>query len=455
MLLAGLALVVFVTLPQISGDAAFGILMMTSLAVFAIGRAGGLRTRPIEPLTGEEMLAISPDPAVGDRRPLDDDGDAATDVRSGPQQSADTAINDESFLSFMQELVASPEHDGLRATLQKHLPRMLGSRVVWITSYLENRRQVIVAPALNAAPGALLNADGQAWTTYALRIGPDVIGGIGVDSALELPPQVKRLMQLIAPIIAQAVNTAHMVETLKEASLVDLLTGAATRREGLSRFRAESKRAQRTGVSMAVLMLDLDRFKSINDRFGHGSGDAVLTAVGRTMLTTLRASDVRCRWGGEEFLIVLPDTDLNRAQVVAAGLLRNIAATVVPTPAGPVSSSASIGLTICRPGETDVDAIIRRADMALYRAKEAGRACVRVVLGDRDSSPVGVAGSPQAARTTSPVTLPFPDRRNPLSADRRGAPSPGRRRTDPAPGTTSVPESSSAAGERRAHPNRP
>src|SRR5690606_6420444 len=106
--------------------------------------------------------------------------------------------------------------------------------------------------------------------------------------------------------------------------------------------------------SMAVLMLDLDRFKSINDRYGHAVGDAVLTEVGRILQRTLRASDCRSRWGGEEFLVVLPDTDLTRAQIVASGLLRNIASVTVPGPAGPVGCSVSIGVTITRPGETDI-----------------------------------------------------------------------------------------------------
>jgi diguanylate cyclase (GGDEF)-like protein len=124
---------------------------------------------------------------------------------------------------------------------------------------------------------------------------------------------------------------------------------------------------------MAVLMLDLDQFKSINDRFGHAAGDAMLAVVGRTIMRTLRATDVRVRWGGEEFLVVLPETDLPRAQVVAKGLLREISAATVATPSGPVGSTVSIGITISRQGETDAAAMLRRADTALYRAKAAGR----------------------------------------------------------------------------------
>jgi diguanylate cyclase (GGDEF)-like protein len=421
-LLLAAAVVGFVTLPQVSGVAALTGLTVAIFLAFMLGRALGLRATPVAPTVIEP--AVDADVSAAYDRP----GAAAT---TSPGHSPGAAlVSDATFLSFIHELIASTDNDGLRTTIQKHLPAIVGRRVVWITSHLENRRQVIVSSGWDTPPRGFINADGQEWTTFPLRVEQKLIGVMGIDSNVPLPPELKEFVQTIAPVIAQAVNRAHVIEGLKEAGLVDLLTGAATRREGLTRLRAEMKRANRTGESMAVLMLDLDRFKSINDRFGHASGDALLTAIGRTTQTTLRASDIRCRWGGEEFLIVLPDTDLTRAQVVAAGLLHNIASTIVPTPAGLVSSTVSIGMTICRPGETDVEAVIRRADMALYKAKESGRACVRVVLGDRDSNPIGVGVPPHAPRTPGPSTLPFPDRRNPLGLDRRGVPHPGRRSTD-------------------------
>jgi hypothetical protein len=150
------------------------------------------------------------------------------------------------------------------------------------------------------------------------------------------------------------------------------------------------------------------------------------------MLRTLRASDVRCRWGGEEFLIVLPDTTLAQAQVVATHLLHNLAATAIPSPKGPVSSTASIGLTISRPAETDVNRIVARADMALYQAKHAGRSCIRIVLGGYDGEPVGME-APRKASITGSETLPFSDRRAHDRVDRRKVPGPGRRRTDGPP----------------------
>lgn len=361
---------------------------------------------------------------------LSDDSADRDDARGDrlDARRASGARDEDALSALASELLGATSVDRVQAVLARQLPTLLGTPRLWIAGHVRGRRQVIVPDRSDGRRrDALLEADGHAWTTFTLRHDGDVVGVLGVETAA-VTPAVRRRVHLAAPLIAQAFITAFTVDALREASLVDLLTGAATRREGLSRLRGEIKRAQRVGSTMAILMLDLDRFKSINDRFGHGVGDAVLSAVGQTMARTLRASDVRCRWGGEEFLIILPDTDLARAQVVAHGLLRNIAATSVPGPQGPVSSTASIGITVTRPGETDIEAIVRRADMALYRAKEAGRGCIRVVLGDRDGNPIGGgtgSGEPGGG------AVPFPDRRDPRRTDRRRVPGPGRRRTDP------------------------
>jgi diguanylate cyclase (GGDEF)-like protein len=341
------------------------------------------------------------------------------------------------LLAFAQELLGATTTDQLRGAIASHLLPLVGSRRMWVSTQIRGRRNVIVAESPERPTRELFNINGQEWTTFPLRIDREVVGLLGIDSGGGLQPNVKHFVQLAMPMIAQALNTADQFESMREARLVDLLTGTATRREGLTRLGAEIKRAQRMGSSMAVLMLDLDRFKSINDRYGHAVGDAVLTEVGRILQRTLRASDSRCRWGGEEFLIVLPDTDLTRAQIVAAGLLRNIAASTVPGPSGPVGCTVSVGVTITRPGESQLEHIVRRADIALYRAKKAGRSCIRVVLGDREGNPIGHRSDDEGPKppTNTPrrVMLPFPDRRNPSRADRRTVPSPGRRSTDPAP----------------------
>lgn len=365
---------------------------------------------------------------------------AAVDAERGPiaptAPVAETlpspeAIPDErALLTFARQLLAATATEDLRAAVESQLPQMLNGRKVWIVWEHPPRPPAANQPFGNMQRPSLISQDVQEWTTFALAVDNQRLGLLGVESAGGLAPHVKQRIQSITPLLGQALKSAQVVDTFREASVVDLLTGAATRREGLNRLQAEIKRAQRTGSAMAVLMIDLDHFKSINDRFGHAVGDALLTAIGDTMSRTLRASDVRCRWGGEEFLILLPDTSLAQAQIVATHLLQNVAATAVPSPQGPVSSTASIGLTISRPAETDVQRVVGRADMALYQAKNAGRACVRVVLGGFDGEPIGMEVRKAPSRSASSEAVPFPDRRNPQQVDRRQMPSPGRRRTD-------------------------
>jgi diguanylate cyclase (GGDEF)-like protein len=126
-------------------------------------------------------------------------------------------------------------------------------------------------------------------------------------------------------------------------------------------------------------MFDIDRFKQTNDQFGHMGGDAVLAAVGARMRAVLRGSDLKCRLGGEEFLVVLPDTPLAGARRVAESLRRELAEFPVQWNERSIPVTASFGVTAITPGELDAVAIMARADGALYRAKEDGRNCVRIV----------------------------------------------------------------------------
>jgi two-component system cell cycle response regulator len=126
------------------------------------------------------------------------------------------------------------------------------------------------------------------------------------------------------------------------------------------------------------MVLDIDRFKDVNDRFGHASGDTVLTEVARRMTANVRAGDMVARIGGEEFLIALPDTDLEMARPIAERICRVIESTAFALPGfAPLSVTASIGLAICHSGqswqEEQIAEVIDRADQALLVAKSGGR----------------------------------------------------------------------------------
>jgi diguanylate cyclase (GGDEF)-like protein len=142
-------------------------------------------------------------------------------------------------------------------------------------------------------------------------------------------------------------------------------------------------------------MFDLDHFKRINDRYGHLAGDAVLAAVGGRMKAVLRGSDMKCRYGGEEFLLLLPDTPLSGAHRVAETLRVELHEHPVSFNDERITVTASFGVTTITPGEVDPMAIMARADRALYRAKQEGRNCIRF-SGD------GVA-SPEMSCLQSPV----------------------------------------------------
>ena len=127
-------------------------------------------------------------------------------------------------------------------------------------------------------------------------------------------------------------------------------------------------------------MFDIDRFKDINDRYGHLCGDAVLSAVGAKMREVLRGSDLKCRYGGEEFLVLLPETPLEGAKRVADTLRRELADMPINWKGEIVPVTASFGVSVALPAEIDGKALIARADAALYRAKDQGRNCVRLSM---------------------------------------------------------------------------
>ena len=157
-------------------------------------------------------------------------------------------------------------------------------------------------------------------------------------------------------------------------------------------------------------MFDLDHFKAINDRHGHLCGDAVLAAVGSRMKAVLRGGDVKCRYGGEEFLILLPDTPASGAMHVAETLRRDIQEHPVQWQGNTIAMSASFGVTTAAPGELDGLAVLARADSALYGAKQSGRNCVRAA-GDRDNDPEsGVMPDSQASPLTRSRPTPLSGR---------------------------------------------
>ena len=161
----------------------------------------------------------------------------------------------------------------------------------------------------------------------------------------------------------------HEIELLASR---DSLTGLFNRRWLEDLLQREMARCERSDSRLAFALLDIDHFKSVNDRYGHACGDAVLVAFGQTILAKVRATDAVARWGGEEFVLVMPDTDLSNAGLVAERLRSAIEQLTVQHDEVSLRITVSIGLTDFRPGESSA-ALAQRADEALYAAKAQGR----------------------------------------------------------------------------------
>jgi len=164
-------------------------------------------------------------------------------------------------------------------------------------------------------------------------------------------------------------------ERFRHMALHDALTGLATRRLLQDRLNVAVQTAKRHQTCLAVLMLDMDRFKQINDTFGHATGDEVLRITANRLLESVRKSDTVARMGGDEFVILLPDIRDPRAVELVASTLVSSLSQPVRFAGNELPVSVSVGIGTAFPGEMDAKNLLRHADAALYRAKNGGRHC--------------------------------------------------------------------------------
>jgi diguanylate cyclase (GGDEF)-like protein len=170
-------------------------------------------------------------------------------------------------------------------------------------------------------------------------------------------------------------------ETLERLSSTDALTGLRTRRYVQEVLSIEFLRARRYDSPLAVMMADLDHFKNVNDTYGHPAGDAVLRGVSALLLSELRATDVAGRYGGEELLVILAQSDLKGAMLLAERWRETVHSTHFDCGEGQqVDANISIGLAAYDPEMKSPDDLVAAADAALYRAKEKGRNRVEMAL---------------------------------------------------------------------------
>ncbi|MGD8866736.1 MAG: GGDEF domain-containing protein [Gemmatimonadales bacterium] len=183
----------------------------------------------------------------------------------------------------------------------------------------------------------------------------------------DLMTRLNRCIDRVLFAIAEGYFSAFQAEIEKQA-LMDSLTGLGNSRRFREALAAELKRSDRSGRPFSIVFVDVDDFKDINDRLGHVQADYTLTAVGATLATELRGSDLVCRWGGDEFIILLPETERREAGILAERLRKAVAG-------NERSSGATISLGIaCYPEDgRDYDSLVANADRALYASKHRGK----------------------------------------------------------------------------------
>jgi diguanylate cyclase (GGDEF)-like protein len=263
---------------------------------------------------------------------------------------------------------------GLRADLSNE--RNVGSRVSQLT--LESGKPLLVKDvhSLALAPAeSARNYKTDSFISFPIAVGTRGIAvmnfadKVGGEIFNEYDMQ---LLQAIAPQITIAIDRAALKEqagTYAQLSVTDPLTGLLNRRYLEARLSEEIQRSNRHGFPMSFMLLDVDKFKSYNDRFGHLVGDEALKLVGRILKDTVRGADVPARYGGEEFAVLLPQTTSDEALVIAERIRERIEGAPFPNR----TVTVSIGIASCSSSVNSMKALVGAADKALYQAKRTGR----------------------------------------------------------------------------------
>ena len=284
---------------------------------------------------------------------------------SGPAASEDLLAFDRSFRRTRAEAAA------VLGALQ---PRVAGPLGAAATELDRLARWLVVAIGLVsvvsvAVAGALARSIVDAFE--ALREAAAELAAGDLDA--RAPRSYGEFDELADVLNLMAERLAVERSALTERATRDGLTGVLNAREIKSRLAIEVERSRRRGGPVALVMLDIDHFKAVNDTYGHQAGDHALVVFARTIESVLRPVDVLGRYGGEEFVLVLPDTDGEAARGVAERVRRSVAASSILVACATLSLTTSAGVSWTTSGRHGADELIADADAALYVAKRQGR----------------------------------------------------------------------------------
>jgi diguanylate cyclase (GGDEF)-like protein len=281
-----------------------------------------------------------------------------------------------------QELAHSLEPGAIRTVAVAQLPLLCPGRRTWFMLRAESAREPIgtgdpaaggAARAVACTSDEMSDAAAPGDVCFPMLAAEEELGMVGVASEPPLTPHQRNMLAAAAAFLAVSLKNAALLESIRQNSVRDALTGCFNRAHVLEVIDSELRRVRRSRAPLSLLMFDLDWFKSINDTQGHLCGDAVLASVGERMRAVLRGGDVKCRYGGEEFLVLLTDTPVAGACHVAEMLRRDFESHGVHWHGERVAVTASFGVATASPDETDPLALIARADRGLYLAKQQGR----------------------------------------------------------------------------------
>jgi len=315
------------------------------------------------------------------------------------QQSRATTSQIERLAAYGQLLERAADLDTIRDAAAQHLPKLTESDDVWVLTReeqgwralngtttegradLELTHAHIAERALHGdLTGASKPIEAEGHLCVPLVGGGEIAGVLGVPESTDPFTNLRqRMIAAVAALTGLALRNAQLVQHVRHHVVRDPLTGCLTRAYGLDQIDAELRRARRSQMPISMIMFDIDHLKTINERRGLACGDAVLRAVGGRLKELLRGSDIRCRYGGEEFVVLLPETPLEGARRVADTLRKEIADLHLVWQNELVTATASFGVTIALPSEVDAQAIIARAEAALDRAKDQGTNSVRLI----------------------------------------------------------------------------
>jgi diguanylate cyclase (GGDEF)-like protein len=200
-----------------------------------------------------------------------------------------------------------------------------------------------------------------------------VIVVLDADPARRFTDSDQKLLMMLAQQASIAVENARLYEEAQQLAITDPLTGLYNRRGLFELGQREVSRLHRYKRPLSAIMLDIDHFKLVNDRYSHAVGDEVLRVLADRCTAHLRETDVLSRYGGEEFAILLPETGLEEARQIAERLRCNISDIPVETKKGPISITISLGVICTQDGTADLALLLDRADTAMYEAKKMGR----------------------------------------------------------------------------------